>query len=262
MSDRYFRFQTGAVTHQGRVRDHNEDRFLAEPRSGLWVVADGMGGHQGGEYASGSIVDHLGSVGVPASAPDLEARVMDRLNRANAHIQDMSRERGGAIIGSTVVALLVFDRDFACIWAGDSRAYRLREGQLRQVTRDHTEAQELLSRGVITPQEAANWPRKNVITRAVGVGAHLNADMISGQLKEGDQFLLCSDGLTGHVADEEIREVLMSNPPQAACERLLELTLERGATDNVTVVVLRVSVKTLVVGAGEGAEPAAADIWF
>lgn len=256
-----FRFQTGALTHQGCVRDHNEDRFLADPRAGLWVVADGMGGHQGGEVASGSIVDHLASIGVPASAPDLQARFLDRLARANDHIQTLSHERGGAIIGSTVVAILVFDRDFACIWSGDSRAYRLRDGQLRQISRDHTEALELLDRGVITAEEAENWPRKNVITRAVGVAPHLNYDVVSGQLKDGDQFLLCSDGLTGHVADTEIRDILMTHTPQEACDRLVDLTLERGANDNVTVVVMRCAVKTLVVGSTTTAARDAADVW-
>lgn len=261
MADKYFRFTTGAATHQGCVRDHNEDRFLTDPRGGLWAVADGMGGHLGGEYASASIVENLGSVGVAASAPDLQARVLDRLERANAYIQRLSAERGGAIIGSTVVAIMVYEKEFACVWSGDSRAYRLRDGQLRQISRDHTEAQELLDRGVITPEEAANWPRKNVITRAVGVGAHISYDVISGALKDGDQFLLCSDGLTGHVADEEIQEALLNLSPQAACDQLIETTLDRGATDNVTLVTVRVSVKTLVVSSQAGAEPDASDIW-
>lgn len=261
MADKYFRFVTGAITHEGRVRDHNEDRFLADDRAGLWVVADGMGGHQGGEVASGKIVEALSSVGVAASAPDFQARFLDRLERANAEIQEYSRQRGGAIIGSTVVAILAHDREFACIWSGDSRAYRLREGELRQVSRDHTEAQELLDRGVITPEEAENWPRKNVITRAVGVAPQISYDVVSGRIKDGDHFLLCSDGLTGHVEDSEIREALMRNPPQAACQKLLDLTLERGATDNVTIVTVRASVKTLVVGDGAQAGQASSDIW-
>lgn len=261
MADTYFRFLTGAVTHQGRVRDHNEDRLLADARAGLWAVADGMGGHQGGEDASGSIVENLASVGLAASAPDLQARFLDRLERANDHIQRLSRERGGAIIGSTVVAILVYGKEFACIWSGDSRAYRLREGELRQITRDHTEAQELLDRGVITAEEAANWPRKNVITRAVGVGPHVSYEVVSGQIRDGDQFLLCSDGLTGHVQDSEIQAALQQFPPQAACEHLVALTLERGATDNVTVIALRATVKTLVMAAQAGAEPDASGIW-
>jgi serine/threonine protein phosphatase PrpC len=261
MADKYFRFMTGAVTDVGRLRDHNEDRYLADPRAGLWVVADGMGGHQGGEYASGSIVDELASVGVAASAPDLQARVLDRLERANDYIQSLSRDRGGAIIGSTVVAIMVYEKEFACIWAGDSRAYRLRDGQLRQITRDHTEAQELLDRGMISEEEAANWPRRNVITRAVGVMPQISCEVISGQLKDGDEFLLCSDGLTGHVGDDEIQAAMLHNSPQGACDKLLALTLDRGATDNVTIVTVRVSVKTPVLSSDEGAEPDASDIW-
>lgn len=261
MAEKYFRFTTGAVTHQGCVRDHNEDRYIADVRAGVWAVADGMGGHQGGEYASGSIVDNLSSIGVSASAPDLQARFLDRLERANAYIQALSQERGGAIIGSTVVAILVYEKEFACVWSGDSRAYRLRDGQLRQITRDHTEAQELLDRGVISAEEAANWPRKNVITRAVGVASHVSYDVVSGQIKDGDQFLLCSDGLTGHVEDEEIRHALLHNAPQEACNALVNMTLERGASDNVTVVTLRASVKTLVVSSQAGGEPDSSDIW-
>lgn len=261
MADKYFRFMTGAVTDVGCVRDHNEDRYLADPRAGLWVVADGMGGHLGGEYASGSIVEELGSVGLAASAPDLQARFLDRLERANDYIQSLSRDRGGAIIGSTVVAILVYEKEFACIWAGDSRAYRLRDGQLRQISRDHTEAQELLDRGTITAEEAANWPRRNVITRAVGVAPQVSYEVISGQLKDGDQFLLCSDGLTGHVEDGEIQAAMLNGSPQGACDKLLQMTLDRGATDNVTIVTVRVSVKTLVHSTDEGATPDASDIW-
>ncbi|WP_102223015.1 PP2C family protein-serine/threonine phosphatase [Acidimangrovimonas sediminis] len=266
MPEMYFRFVTGAVTHEGRVRDHNEDRFLVVDRAGLWVVADGMGGHQGGEVASGKIVEALASIGVAASAPDFQARFLDRLENANSAIQDYSRQRGGAIIGSTVVAILVHEKEFACIWSGDSRAYRLRDGELRQVSRDHTEAQELLDRGVITAEEAENWPRKNVITRAVGVAPQVSYDVVSGRVKDGDQFLLCSDGLTGHVEDDEIRAALMAHGPQEACQQLLDLTLKRGATDNVTIVIVRASVKTLVVGEGAAAGGQAAgqpaqDIW-
>ncbi len=260
MSEKHFRFETGAVTHQGCVRDHNEDGFLVLPERGLWLVADGMGGHYGGEFASSAIVSHLESIGRASSAPDLQARFVDRISAANAAIQQHSRESHGVTIGATVAALLAYENHFACVWSGDSRIYLLRDGQLSQVSRDHTEVQDLLDSGAITAEQAENWPRRNVITRAIGVRPEVQLDHIYGTLRDRDRFLLCSDGLTGHVEDAEIRDALSGRSPQAACEALLGLTLERGASDNVTVVVVRCAVKTLVT-AMDGAAGGAATGW-
>lgn len=240
-----FRFETGAVSHTGYARDHNEDRFLSEPSSGMWLVADGMGGHHGGEYASGSIVEHLSSIGKPSSAPDLQARFVERISRSNEQIQAHAAT-AGATIGSTVVALLAFEQHFACVWSGDSRIYLIRDGQLTQLSRDHTEANELLDRGAISEEEAENWPRKNVITRAIGVAHDVALDHKYGTLRNRDTFILCSDGLTAHVVDEEILDVARKHQPQRACDQLLDLTLERGATDNTTVMVVRAFDKTEV----------------
>ena len=246
MSARHFRFMTAAVTHPGRVRDHNEDRYLTMPAQGVWLVADGMGGHYGGEIAASLIVEHVQSIGRASSAPDLQARFVDRITAANAAIQRHSRETHGATIGATIAALLTFDNHFACVWSGDSRVYLWRDGELTQVSRDHTEVQELLDTGAITPEEAENWPRKNVITRAVGVRAQPQLDHVYGTLRDRDRFVICSDGLTGHVEDHEIAATLQGTTPQAACDALLDLTLQRGASDNVTIVVVRCEVKTLV----------------
>lgn len=240
-----FRFETGAISHTGHARDHNEDRYLAEPPSGVWLVADGMGGHHGGEFASSSIVEHLGSIGRPSSAPDLQARFVERLSRANGQINEHA-QNAGATIGSTVVALLAFEQHFACIWSGDSRIYLIRDGQLSQLSRDHTEANELLDRGVITAEQAETWHRKNVITRAVGVGPEVQIDQKYGTLRNRDTFILCSDGLNAHVADEEILDVARKHQPQRACELLLEMTLDRGASDNTTIMVVRAFDKTEV----------------
>jgi protein phosphatase len=221
------------------VRELNEDRFLIAPRSGLWLVADGMGGHDAGEIASASIVEHLATLGVASSAPDLRARFEDRVGRANAQIWDIAQARGGATIGSTVAALITFDRQFACIWLGDSRVYLVRDGAITQLSHDHTEVQELLDRGVITPDEARVWPRRNVITRAVGVEEEIATDMELGQVRPGDVFVLNTDGLTAHVNDGEILEAATAYPPQKACEALVDKVLERGGTDNVTVIVMK-----------------------
>lgn len=238
MNGRFFRFDTSAVSDKGCIRELNEDRFLSEPALGIWAVADGMGGHDAGEIASAAIVEHLGTIGIASSAPDLRARFEDRLARANREIQDISLSRNGAVIGSTVAALVAYDQQFACIWSGDSRVYRVRAGQLAQISRDHTEVQELLDHGVITPQEALTWARRNVITRAVGVTPEIMIDIEQGQIEPGDIFLLCSDGLTAHVSPSEMRDVLVDSAPNAACEKLLQMTLSRGGTDNVTIIVV------------------------
>ncbi|TIX47856.1 MAG: serine/threonine-protein phosphatase, partial [Mesorhizobium sp.] len=150
-------FESFGVSHKGCVRDHNEDNYLVEPRTGLWVVADGMGGHDAGEVASASIIDHLATIGIASSAPDLRARFEDRLSRANAEIRSISETRG-ITIGSTFAALLVMDGRFACLWAGDSRVYLVRNASISQISKDHTEVQELLDRGVISAAEALTWP--------------------------------------------------------------------------------------------------------
>jgi serine/threonine protein phosphatase PrpC len=248
MNELRFRFETGAATHEGCVRTLNEDRFLSQPDSGVWLVADGMGGHWGGDFAAMSIVEHVGSVGRAASAPDLQARFEDRIARANGAIQAHSARHDGVTIGATVAALLVHEAHFACLWAGDSRVYLMRDGRLAQLSRDHTEVQELLDRGAITPEQAEVWPRRNVITRAVGVHPEVRLDQVVGELRDRDVFLLCSDGLTGHLDDAEIRDTLAGRAPQAACDRLVQITLDRGATDNVTVVAVRCASKTLVNG--------------
>ncbi len=239
MLDAKLVFDTGAASHPGRVRNHNEDCYLSRPRSGVWLVADGMGGHKAGDFASRTIVDNISWIGIPLSAHDLKCRFIDRLLVAHTEIREKSAQQNGATIGATVAALLAYDKDFACIWSGDSRIYLLREGTLHQMTTDHTEVNELLRLGTITADQAAKWPRKNVITRAIGVFETPETDEVYGELQPGDTFLLCSDGLTGHVADEEIAGFLQGRGAQETCDHLIALTLERGARDNVTVIVVR-----------------------
>ncbi len=238
MNDRFFQFDSWAISDTGCVRELNEDRFIVDPSMGVWAVADGMGGHDAGEVASAAIVEHLATIGMASSAPDLRARFEDRLSRANREIQEVSRSRHGIIIGSTVAALIAYDGQYACIWSGDSRVYLVRGGDIVQISRDHTEVQELLDRGLIGPDEARTWPRRNVITKAVGVGDQIMIDIRQGQLAPDDMFLLCSDGLTAHVSDDEMLEALVARGPRPACEHLLQLTLSRGGTDNVTIIVV------------------------
>lgn len=236
-----FRFDVGQLTDKGCVRDHNEDSFLSKPQSGLWVVADGMGGHAAGDFASQTITEQADTVGVPSSAQDLQARFMERLTHANNIIRNHAETMGGAIIGATLVTLLIYEDSFACIWSGDSRIYLLRDGALMQVTTDHTEVQELLASNSLTPEEAENWPRKNVVTRAIGVTEEPNCEIVSGTLQPNDVFLLCSDGLTEHLMDFEIKQFLEAGSAQSICDELISETLARGAKDNTTAVVVRCS---------------------
>jgi protein phosphatase len=238
MSGETARFESGAASHVGKVRARNEDNYLVHPESGIWAVADGMGGHDDGDLASAAVIGELRSIGRPASAADLLTRCEESIVNANDLIYRLASDRKGATIGTTVAILLAYDSYFACVWCGDSRIYRLRAGELSQLSRDHTEVQEMIEDGRLTPEQAMQWPR-NVITRAIGVRQRADLEMEQGDLLAGDVFLICSDGLTGHVADEEIKAALVDHECQLACDILIEKTLDRGAHDNVTVVAVR-----------------------
>jgi protein phosphatase len=237
--ERTVTFETGTASHAGLVRTQNEDGYLAQPDSGVWAVADGMGGHEAGKFASATVIKSLVSIGTPVSPSDLLARFEDRVLVANQYLKEVARERGHSVIGATVAALLIFDGYYACVWLGDSRIYLVRSGRIAQVSRDHTEVQELVEKGVLSREEARAWPGRNVITRAVGVHDAAELELAHGVLRHGDCFVICSDGLTNHVADDEILETATTREPQDACDELVALALQRGGTDNVTVIVVR-----------------------
>ena len=236
--------QSAGATHRGRVRSENEDAYLLRPEAGLWVVSDGMGGHEGGAFASKAIVAALAEVAPTASAAELLSACERQLEAANRQIQDYSSARNGATVGATVVALLIFDGHYACLWCGDSRLYRIRNGEIRQLSRDHTELQALLDEGVLTEEEARSWPNRNILTKAIGVSAAPDTDMNEGRLAPGDVFVLCSDGLTLHVDDEEIARIATRRPARSGCEDLLDLALDRGGRDNVTAVIVHFNPET------------------
>lgn len=231
--------ETASLTDVGRVRKRNEDAYHNDPANGVWVVADGMGGHDAGDVASATVVDAMRTVGKPASADDLLGRVQHRLGLAHERLVRYARERKVALVGAAVVVLLVFERYVACVWSGDSRLYVVRDGSIRQLNRDHSEVGELLSRGVISPEEAAVWRGRNAITRAVGVHETLELEAVYDQLCPGDVFVLCSDGLTRHVGDEEIRVIAAMPGAESAVAALIRLALDRGGEDNVTATVVR-----------------------
>ena len=232
-------FDSAAATHVGKVRSCNEDSHLVQPESGIWAVADGMGGEEAGDVASSTVIAALQSIEPPHSAADLLAACEDRMIRANSQLKAIASERGAAVVGTTVVVLLTYGSHYACVWSGDSRIYRVRGGQIAQLSRDHTAVQELIDNGQLTPDEARAWPERHVITRAIGVNDQPELDLEYGVMRPGDVFILCSDGLLAHVSDDEILYHVNTYTSRQACDELIALTLRRGAVDNVTVIVVR-----------------------
>ncbi len=232
-----FRIASVAATHPGLVRRVNEDRHCERTADGLWVVADGMGGHAFGDWAANAVVQALDSVAVP---PDFDAAVQavaDGIHSANRRIWAEAQRRGQQM-GSTVVVLLVQGDRFAALWVGDSRAYLLRDAMLVPLTRDHSQVQEMVDRGLIAPEEAANHPRGHVLARAIGVGARIAVDVVADTVEAGDRFLLCSDGLSGQVPDAGLATIMAAPGQSVAIEALIARALAAGAPDNVTAILV------------------------
>jgi protein phosphatase/serine/threonine-protein phosphatase Stp1 len=238
------RFRSWASTHNGAVRTHNEDRFVDLPDCGLWAVADGAGGHDAGEVASGMIAETLSSIPPDLGAAALLSEIRSRIERTNAALCEAAAQRGpSSVIASTLVVLVARGGHFACLWAGDSRAYLLRDGALQQISRDHSLVQELVDAGAIRAEDAENHPRANVITRAVGGSGDeaLELDKVSGPILAGDRFLLCSDGLCKTLHDDELAALLAGDAGQSPSEAMIEAALARKVNDNVTAVVIEAS---------------------
>ena len=232
--------RVGAATDTGRVRDHNEDSALAE--GGIFLVADGMGGHAAGEVASGIVVATMRElVGRAELTSDDVTRQLVRANEGILGAVRSHPEQKG--MGTTAAGLALVTAGGADHWAifnvGDSRVYRSIDGTLTQVTIDHSEVQELTDAGVITAAEARVHPARNVVTRSLGTDYAYQPDMWVLPPYAGERFVICSDGLTNEVDDDGMREILQANPdPQAASEELVRAAVEAGGRDNVTVVVV------------------------
>jgi protein phosphatase/serine/threonine-protein phosphatase Stp1 len=233
-------FRVWTETHSGAVRKHNEDAFVSRPDAGLWAVADGAGGHQSGEVASGMLATSLGGVQPGLSGPALLAAVRTRVSAVHDALRQEAQRRGdGGIIASTIVVLVIDGGQYTCLWAGDSRAYRLRDGALTQLTRDHSLVQELVDSGAIKPEQADTHPQANVITRAVGSDEpELELDRLNGILQDGDHFLLCSDGLCKALTSSEMAQIMMQHSEPGPAAGLIKAALARAARDNVTAVVV------------------------
>jgi protein phosphatase len=235
--DHQLRWTSAARSDVGLVRSRNEDAWLAQPQRGLWAVADGMGGHAFGDLASGAVVDALAGLPAPASLADFVALARERLGQVNEALRMEAHTRQVPVIGSTVVALLACGIEVACLWAGDSRIYLCRQGRLQQLTRDHSTQEALKEQGADLAAAAAS---PNMITRAIGAADTIAFDVAPLTVRDGDVFLLCSDGLSTPVEEAAITAALAPGDCARAADELIALALANGGRDNITVVVVRV----------------------
>ena len=240
MSEPEARFRWGAATDTGRVRSNNQDTYLAT--DSVFVVADGMGGHQGGEVAAQIAVEGLADSVAEATTPALLEGVR-RANRSIVEAADRDSDLRG--MGTTLCLVAPVDtevgRRLAVVNVGDSRVYRYAADRLRQVTEDHSLVESLVREGRLTPEEALVHPQRNILTRALGVGDELQLDWWELAVRPGDRYVLCSDGLFNELGDDQIAATLrrLAQPDEAADE-LVRLALESGGRDNVTVIVVDV----------------------
>lgn len=236
------RWRSAARTDPGKVRTRNEDAFLDVPEHGLWVVADGMGGHHRGDRASRLIVESLAELPVDGGY-ELRVRQLRQclhwLNRRLGQELTITRDRPRQIMGSTVAALLLEGERAACVWAGDSRCYLWRGSRLYQLTRDHSLQQQLIDEQGLSPEEARKHPSAHALTRAVGASDELALEVLELKVHPGDVFLLCSDGIYQSIAQDTLGYAMSLASPRAALERLFDHALQGSARDNLTAVVIR-----------------------
>jgi len=272
------RLQFGAQTHVGKVRSNNEDQYLVarahkaldiiatslqeeQPeqvlqREGYFLlVADGLGGHGGGERASALVVNECVRYIMETAKwffrlddPDEEVRLrllreaLDRVDRVIREEAAINPTLAG--MGSTLTALSIIDADAFLVHVGDSRAYLLRDGKLEQLTTDHTLVQRMVEMGLLRPEAAKTHRLRHVVTNVIGASPGVEGEMLNFRLLDGDQLLLCTDGLTEAVPDDQIAEILLRRPdPQEACRTLVEAALDNGGPDNVTVVVAALAIE-------------------
>ena len=259
----------GAKTDLGRVRDNNEDKFdFFEPedpvmlaaKGSFYAVADGMGGHSAGQVACELALKTVLSVYYADPSPDKDACLRRAVGEANSLIYDTAQaipDRQG--MGTTLTAAVLCEDKLMVAQVGDSRAYLLRGGQITQMTEDHSWVAEQVRLGTMTLAEAQVSPFRNIITRSVGTAAQVEPDIFTHEVQPGDTFVLCSDGLTGHVEPQEIQMLTESQSPSAAAMALVDTANERGGRDNITALVLSVRALVPYEGGPAGPEPSVGD---
>jgi serine/threonine protein phosphatase PrpC len=240
--------QVGAGTDVGMIRQGNEDNFFAEAdeRRGVFVVADGMGGHAAGEVASEMAVQIVSRHLLPLASSRQKGAgdaVAQALKDANRAIYDrMLAEVDKQGMGTTASVLVLSDAGYLIGQIGDSRVYLLRDGALSQITKDHSYVQEQVDAGLLTPEQARYHPYSNVITRCVGASEEVEADVYSGEIRVGDVFLVASDGLTGMVDDRRLQQLLLARSgPGRIVDSLIAEANGRGGLDNITAIVIQVA---------------------
>ncbi|GAB1269904.1 protein phosphatase 2C domain-containing protein [Aurantivibrio infirmus] len=231
--------ETSSLTHTGTIRKKNEDALVAMPKAGLWAVADGMGGHEAGDYASQCIIGHLYQAGLAFNGMNLVNKVPDILKAANLEIFNYARQRDEeSIVGSTVTLLIMEGDKYHCFWSGDSRCYLLRENIIKPLTQDHTEAYELFEQGRISADQIETCPESNVLTQAIGIDEIPYIDYTQDYIYEDDRFLLCTDGITKVFSDQKIQMFLQEKNIDKINQGFLNEALEAGAPDNLSSIII------------------------
>jgi len=228
------------ATDVGTIRQRNEDALLCRDDLGLWAVADGAGGHGSGDVAAAEAIAALASIPTGLTAAELLAQVRMRLQAVHRDLRRQAAEGGGAgangMMATTIVVLLARSEHMACLWAGDSRAYRLRNGAFARLTRDHSLVQELVDSGALAAEAVEGHAQANVVTRALGAGEEVELDKVLDAAEPGDVYLLCSDGLTKALSEEEIHATVAA---AGAAQDLVDQALRAGARDNITAIIVR-----------------------
>lgn len=224
-----------AVTDSGKLRKHNEDALLSLPEQGLFAVADGMGGHEAGEIASQEVITFIKS--------NTHLPLEKAAAKAELHLRDIAKQgKGSTKMGTTLVAMQFSALSWKLIWAGDSRAYLWQQDKgLRQLSRDHSFVQDMIDQGSLSAEDAEQNPRKYLITNCISTfGSNVNIALKKELLLRHGRFLLCSDGLTNEVTEQQIETVMSAtfNRPDAAVERLKNMALEQGGKDNISIIVI------------------------
>lgn len=232
---------TSAVrTDLGNVRKVNEDSVLVHATENLWVVADGMGGHDAGDVASKLITDALAKLKLGDSFPDNIDLLEDTLLQVNQQLRDYSKQKfTGRTVGSTVVLMYAQQEFGACMWAGDSRLYRWRPDSFEQLTNDHSQVAALVESGLIESEEAIDHPASNIITRAVGAADTLQLDVRAIEVESGDVYLLCSDGLYNEVDSATIERELTADMLEQSADQMIADCLAGNAQDNVSLIIIK-----------------------